>query len=244
MSEERVSGFIKFSSKLRISFLKRFNRIIHGRVFVKKIDGISYLIDTDNYIDKRMLAWKGGWENSQIEYFFSKATELGVEHFFDVGSCWGLYALRAKLHYGIASVTAFEPDSVNRAQLFGNLFLNNCVDTINVCSYAASNQMKKVNFSRDVKTNRGGNAIDPSGNIEIECRTIDSQYNIRSKQIAVKLDVEGHEMEALEGMTEILNNNSGILQIETGNAPEVSKYLGDYGWRYDRNFNEDVIFIK
>jgi hypothetical protein len=45
----------------------------------------------------------------------------------------------------------------------------------------------------------------------------DSNIKIQNKIIAIKIDVEGHELNVLKGMKKIIINNKVILQIEIFN---------------------------
>ena len=54
---------------------------------------------------------------------------------------------------------------------------------------------------------------------------------IKNDKIAIKIDVERHEQNVLEGMREILKNNTVILQVEIfdDRKDKILKYLKSKG---------------
>ena len=50
--------------------------------------------------------------------------------------------------------------------------------------------------------------------IESKCNLADNLMVFNNEKIAIKIDVERHEKKVLDGMTNILNNNKNIIQIE------------------------------
>lgn len=70
-----------------------------------------------------------------------------------------------------------------------------------------SNRSGEVKFDRVGKKNRGANKISATGTHVIQVTTGDDALPLRGERIAIKLDVEEHEIEAIEGMRELLRQS-------------------------------------
>ena len=91
--------------------------------------GLELLLDAGNLIDRVLLSG-AEWEGEQLR--FLEDLSRGMKQpgarmiFLDIGAHWGLYALRMHKTGFFNSITAFEPDPFNFAQLEAQLFLNQC----------------------------------------------------------------------------------------------------------------------
>src|SRR4029078_1867264 len=71
--------------------------------------------------------------------------------------------------------------------------------------------------------NRGGTRLAEEGEAtQAICRAgpIDSQLHFAGKLLVMKMDVESHELAALEGMMGLIARNHCVLQIEIWSATE------------------------
>ncbi len=133
--------------------------------------------------------------------------------FFDIGSCIGFVAIHAARRG--AKVVAFEPDPQLRARLTQNIALNEL--DVQVMPVAVSNRDGVATLYTD-----GQHGLSPTlaptagrGAIETVMRSIDSL--IASGEIAkpglIKLDIEGAEVRALNGMKQLLRGRDRPRQI-------------------------------
>lgn len=126
--------------------------------------------------------------------------------FYDIGSCIGLYAIHAaKLG---AKVVAFEPDPSYRKRLYRNIRLNKSSSAIQVVDWAVSNQTGEIRLFTD-----GVDGFSPSlvavgerGSVIVKTNTIDQALasGELSCPTTIKIDIEGAEVWALEGMIKLL----------------------------------------
>lgn len=201
------------------SLYRRISSISKSQFKVKRRYGHQFLLDKTNLIDKSML-YRFGWEGEKFHAFLSHVVNDFPENivFLDIGSHWGLYAIRMSGLPAFREIHAYEPDRRNLAQLYGNLFLNGLEDRIEVHEFAASDHDGEIPFLMAVTENRGVSRIahdDGEGVIRtVECKPIDSHLTYKNRHIAAKIDVEGAELSVLYGMTDLLNNNKCILMVE------------------------------
>lgn len=154
----------------------------------------------------------------------------------DGGANIGAYTLEfARLMHGWGSVLAIEPQDRIAYALCGNVALNNCFNAKVLLAAIGITQgkawMPRIDYT--VPRNFGGveaSLSNPTGQ-PVQMINIDSLAMDRLDLL--KLDIEGMEMDALEGAKNTLNTHHPILCIEhikVGFDPLV-KYLNALGYK-------------
>lgn len=157
---------------------------------------------------------------------FEKFIVTYVRHFInptrniiDLGANIGTHSIIYS-NYTSGKVFSFEPQKIVYDILNKNVELNNCKNIITY-NFGASNVNKKfyMNACYNIKDNQGAFRIDDTLNeqngLEVECKKIDD-LNIENV-CYVKIDVEGHEYEAMLGMIELLKRDHPTIMIEIHN---------------------------
>ncbi|MBL7903611.1 MAG: FkbM family methyltransferase [Bacteroidales bacterium] len=162
------------------------------------------------------------YEKSVKRFIFKNLKKFDI--FFDGGACIGDYSiLMAKS--GLKCF-AFEPVSDSYRVLSRNIQLNDAGALIQSFPFGLSNDNHSVFFVFN-PVNTGDSHIDRhggSGNCEVEVKTLDSvfkAFNLNSSnRVLFKLDVEGMEMEALQGAKEFISFFDNITFIvESAHTP-------------------------
>ncbi|RYE63155.1 MAG: FkbM family methyltransferase, partial [Oxalobacteraceae bacterium] len=66
----------------------------------------------------------------------------------------------------------------------------------------------------------------------VRCTTLDDQFTLTNESIALKIDIEGHELKALQGSEALLSNNRCIIQIEIYEPDgHIEQWLERLGYR-------------
>jgi len=153
--------------------------------------------------------------------------------FIDVGANVGTYTvLAASLG---AEVIAVEPAPDTAALLAENITLNG-FDTVQVVKAAAGRAVGTTRFSQALDT---VNHLDPLGPVDVEVVTVDSL--VGDRQVAgLKVDVEGFELDVLEGARHALaTQRIHLIQLEWNDASReatgvdrrpAAALLRDYGY--------------
>jgi methyltransferase FkbM-like protein len=75
---------------------------------------------------------------------------------------------------------------------------------------------------------------------------IDDVLRIEAQTLAIKMDVEGFEMETLAGAERLFRSNRGYAQIEAydGRDAVVIPRMAEFGWRLTGRLDIDFLFEK
>lgn len=236
---------MKPHKKLLMSLKKNLSLITGQRFYVKKISSLSYLLDMKNRIDRRIDAFSK-YEQPQIDFFFTQLKNNNCTCFIDIGAHWGHYSMLFANEpcFDHAQIHAFEPDKINRYQFYANLFMNKLQDRIIVHEHAISNEESELRFHHSDDNNRGKSRITKDGELTVKTKKLDSLITVTNEIIGIKIDIEGHEVEAISGMTELLKQNKCILQIESfpQTLPELITIMSELGYSNTSNIELDHYF--
>jgi len=232
-------------TRLLMSFKKDLYLLLGKRFSIKKASKLLYLIDIKNRVDRRIDTFSE-YEQAQINFFFSQLKKDDCSCFLDIGSHWGHYSMlfASEDCFNQTAIHAFEPDKINRYQLYANLFLNKLQDRITVYNYAISSSEGELKFHHFDESNRGKSHISNNGEITVQTKKIDSLIKLKDNMIGIKIDVEGHELDVISGMTELLNNNKCVLQIESfaEPLPSLITKMADLGYTKINSIQSDHYF--
>src|SRR3972149_5157011 len=201
------------------------------------------------YVDSRdigvapfLLEW-GFYEKYETE-LFKRLVKKGMV-VVDVGANVGYYTLlAARLVGDEGKVFAFEPDPYNYNLLCRNIEVNGYRNVIPV-QKAVFNKSGKMKLFLD-KNNLGGHSlseanVDKGVSTTVETTSLDEYFeNTNHKIDVVKMDVQGSEMEVLNGMTNTINQNEKLEIItefwpfglrNAGSSPtDFLRKLAEYGF--------------
>src|SRR5919108_1715140 len=166
------------------------------------------------------------------------------ETFVDVGANVGYYSLKLAKEYSSMGVTiiAIEAHPGNYKALRKNVELNDfkCITTINkavadhngiVTMYEridTRNRVRSEFYSLSDGFIHESNVVRPDGgSLEIECDTLDNI--LRDQRVDVmKIDIEGAEVSALKGASQILKKlRKIIVEVHGANFDKVMQILSD-----------------
>jgi FkbM family methyltransferase len=151
--------------------------------------------------------------------------------FIDVGAHWGLYALTAATRWpGEVAVLAMEPEPENQRHLQTWIAQNRLAGQVTVVPAAAGAAEGAVTFARNSTMGHAvaePGAKTPLGSFEARITTIDALLRehpaLRERRTFLKIDVEGHEPEVIEGARGL---------IESGKVEAIV-------WERGRSYDEE-----
>ena len=233
-----------FCRRLQRSVRKRVVRRLYGdRQFISRYLGADFLVRLDNVIG-REIGFRS-FERDRIENFIALCKTAPPDLFLDIGANCGVYTcilLRMNL---IPRAVAFEPDRENASLLRENLALNNLADRVDLHEAAAGQTAGHAMLLPGPPDNTGQSRITAGGGYTVEVLVPDDAVPATGKTLAIKIDVEGFECEALAGMARLLRENRGIVQIETyDHEPEVMAAMTAAGYGLVTDMRPDFVFAK
>lgn len=218
-----------------------YKHLYFNGVFTAKVDDThSFKIKHHGHQIENELFWAGlynAWEKESMKLWISLSKT--AETIVDVGANTGIYSLVSQAINPKAKVFAFEPIKKNYNKLASNIKLNN-FPIVSIEKALSNNTGEAIVYDvpeKDIiySVTIGKNFNDPgvaTQETEIETITLDDfiiENNI-SKIDLIKIDVESHEPEVLEGFKnnlakfkptifiEILSNEAGkrVEKVITG----------------------------
>lgn len=205
--------------------LRRFN-LLKER-FVKKLsNGLLMELSANDHIEK-YLFWYGSYEKKEVITMQTFLTADSVV--VDIGANIGYYSLMAAKKAPAGHIYSFEPVRNNLEKLERNISLNG-VTVIHPIKAAISNisGSTTVYVSADDNSGMSGlrSAENFSGESEIvKCFALDdavTEYNLPKIDL-IKIDVEGSEVNVLQGMKNTRSQQKPVLLIEVS-AATLSMY--------------------
>jgi FkbM family methyltransferase len=182
-------------------------------------DGIRMELVLNEYLQSQLYLF-GEFEPATVKVL--KRLVKSGDTVLDIGANVGYISLvLAKCVGKSGKVFSFEPDSKNFALLNRNIALNpDCYIKPIALAVSDTHQLIRL-YQAKFDFNGGAHSILPSEKhstdfVEIEATTIDdfAQSHKLKKIDVIKIDIEGAEMKAFNGMTETLRNSRPLIVCE------------------------------
>lgn len=192
------------------------------RIKKKLLGSIIFELNIDDWIPQNLF-FLGSYEETELSLF--RRLIKDKKCFIDIGANIGLYALTAANEMSDdAQIIAFEPFQVNNDSLQKNVSLNQ-FHNIQIEKKAISNQNKELILYYDTQEDNLGSvsALSIENVIEEKVQAISLDEYVIQNDISniefIKMDIEGLEYLALQGMKVILEKYHPIILIEID--PEI-----------------------
>lgn len=236
--------------------------------------GFNLLLEKNATVDEALLS-QGTWEYRQLEEIKKltqkcAATFKGKKVFIDIGSYWGWYALNMERMGVFDSIIAIEADVHNYSQLQAQLFMNRLAYKIRTHNIALADKEGVETMlcsTGHPYLNRAGAGIFTSDEhlekffsdhgiknvtrenapvVSVKTIALDSLYDFQESLIVVKMDIEGFEWSALNGMRKTINNNWVILQLEIlpGQSYSQIEIEEEFSLEFIKRIENDYFFMK
>ena len=193
----------------------------------------------DDYIQSEIVDNRTFYEAGLLEELQPYIKKNAV--ILDIGANIGNHSVYWAVRSNAKKIYSFEPIKDTFKILKKNVEINNLINKIKIFNIGLSN--KKINGSisffdftniggTHVKQDSNGNLLlDKLDNIKIEEDTVDF----------VKIDVEGHELEVLQGARETLLKYKPTIFVESfpDKKPKVHKFLTNLGYHLEKSFEGD-----
>jgi FkbM family methyltransferase len=216
-----------------------------GADFLIQYEGI----DPDTYLGSELFLKRYEW--LQIPRMIAACERLRPSAFIDAGAHFGLYTCIIGCRRLVPRLIAFEPNPNTIIHLKTHLMMNHILEKVELheCAIGSENGTATLRPGSGPHSARSMivDSADPGGGYHVPVKPLDELVFINGQTIAIKIDVEYHEMSALKGAERLLSSNRGYAQVEaikTHEKQAVIARMGDFGWQFAEVINDDVIFEK
>ena len=223
MLSKKILKKIPLIKRVYPSIMKMFykNKKIKFKFFGLKLEG-----NFSEPMNKEIFLFNN-YENLQIEFLIKNIKKYDLKYFIDIGANSGIYSLIIGDKFNKIKVKSFEPVKKTITEFKNNLKLNNKLKNIKLYEFGLSNKnsqlLMKAKVRDDFIQSSGFGVVKTNDNLKnlyIEKNIFkvgDSIIKLKDKDISIKIDVEGHEYEVLQGLKKLINHNRIFLQIEIFN---------------------------
>ena len=215
---------IKILKRIVPSTLKVLIKLFkQSRVKIITQNNLLFNLNLKNPIDREIYL-KDSYEKKQINYLQKIIKINKIDYFIDVGAHMGFYSVIMSRNN--IPIFSFEPITNNYLQLKENIKLNKIKD-IKLFNIALSEKKENIIMWVPNKEKTGGFSVHSERDEELlkydnnkiykeisKSDLGDNILKINKSKIVIKIDVERHEQEVLNGMSKLLKNNKIIIQME------------------------------
>jgi FkbM family methyltransferase len=210
--------------------------------------GMTHLVDeTPIYINTNDFGCPANFINGgryEEEYYAVLASFRRPDSaFLDIGANLGVFSLRMAPLLRKGKVIAFEPNPLIRTLFSRSVHLNGLSGLVQVHELGASDKDEQLVLSVP-DAHAGGASVVPVGSGTkghvIEVRRLDGLLADLPRFDIAKIDVEGHELSALRGMTALLGRSPDAvllfekLGVRSGIEQDLMALFGGLGMRVYR----------
>ncbi len=193
------------------------------------------------------------YEHAQICALKRATTFLSPSRFLDIGANIGVYSVYVSDVASLASIHAFEPAPSSFLVLEKNIRLTRTPDKISASPVALSHKEGSMDFAiyghlagNNAIADTNHSKVPPAEIVTVPTRKLDSVFKGRGETFVCKIDVEGHELGVLEGAKGYLQNNCGLLQVESfpKNHQALRSELSQLGYDILFQMKNDFFFTN
>lgn len=207
---------------------------------------------SENSIDRNQLSFK--YEPLQPLLLLEIMDDIKAEYFFDIGSNIGLYTILMSLSKNISHIYSYEPAKDTYLELEANIRLNDLSKIATPYCLGVSSKDGTSHFQIESSLSGINSIVDTSFHdknlfhdiVEIKTIALDNFYHFTSKNLAFKIDVEGHEYDVILGAQKLFSTNNCILQIEImpDNLKQCRNILSSLGYTEIFTIKNDHYFTN
>jgi len=225
----------RFDFKGKGSVIQRIRSKAMPREVTAECDGILYRLDLRDDVQREI--YFNRYEQADMQEALALVPRGGV--CMDVGANIGAFALRMAQKTGRSgAVHAFEPDRYIFSRLLHNCRLNGFEDHLHCHNVAVTNSVGQIPFYQSDRTHSGWGSLVRFGDIAVRADSVEgitldgfiAAQQIRNVDL-IKIDVESHEPELLEGARKSLRHQvfrSVLIEYNGIRLSERGKTLQDF----------------
>ncbi len=200
------------------------------------IENNVMFLDFLDPIDRKIIISEK-YEEIEFSILHKLTRNFDANYFLDIGANNGYYSIKLAKLYKNIKIIAFEPNNEAYFKFKKTLDINHKISKrIILNNFGLSDKNASEKMRSKVKygyAQTGGSTIHDGREFndirvyEANFKVGDQVLNIKNSNLVFKIDVEGHEINVLRGLKNIIDCNNCILQIEIfkENFEIINKFL-------------------
>lgn len=237
--------------KCAVSFRKRWHRLRRFWRPDRELEeccyfGARFQIVPNDIIGREIILKRFEW--LQIPQIIRASRELNPAAFIDIGANFGLYTCIIGRLNVAKRLIAFEPHPQARERLRTHLELNGLTEVeIHNTGVGAARHTASLLPGAGGQSALSTVVSANSEGYEIDVVPLDDVVSFVAKPLVIKIDVEGYELQVLEGAKNLLTMNYGYAQIESFEERRASAVIGkmtQFGWQLSDHIVDDLVFRR
>lgn len=213
------------TKKITSSIIRRYFTYFKKNGSYFKIEGINMFLNFLDPVDKEIILYKK-YETKQVNILIQNIKKYHINYFIDVGANCGYYSLIIAKKIKKIKILSFEPNVEAIIKFKKSLKKNfSLKKKIKLKEYGLADKNCKYLMRSLVKygyAQSSGSSIEKDNDKKFynvvrfyaKFKKGDDQIKIKQKIISLKVDVEGSEIDVLNGLKNLLKKNKVFLQIE------------------------------
>ena len=251
---------LKFLKKIYESIIYKFYILTGKDEIIIKPQNTNLLIEIRDPIEREIF-FNLSYEVEQISTLIEFSKKNEQDYFLDIGSNCGYYALLIAKTFPNTHVIAFEPIKKTYDKLIKNIHLNNLNNQIQTFNFGLSDINDEVQMRTLIKkgfAQSGGFTVNDKNRelkknetlLKANLKIGDEIIKFINKKLLIKIDVEGHEINALKGLKHLIKNNKIYMQIEIfyENKENIFNFLDKNNFKFVKNIKgnrkSDYFFVN
>lgn len=201
----------------RLFNIPRYKDIENEPYIIDNFYGLKFHGELQSYIEWEVF-FHGAFDRNGLEFTRKILNRLTNPTCIDIGANVGVYSIFMSKY--ALDIHAFEPLPRNYEILKKNVELNS-LKNIKIYTHGLSNENKMGSFHINNSSNHGAGSFDANhqnrikdGGTQLELKTGDSVLSECEKIDFIKMDIEGFEFQAIQGLQLTLNKHRPILMME------------------------------
>jgi len=251
-----LSILVKFPIFKRLvpSLMLKFLKLLRKNRGFFKVNNFNMFLDILDPIDKEIIISQE-FEKDEFEFLLKNIHLYKIRNFIDIGANCGYYSLFVTKSNAQIKTFAFEPNQEAfykfRQSLKKNLLISKRIKLYNFGLSEKNSKLKMKSVIKNGYAQTGGSSVEGTfkkHNFKINIENFfrgDEKIVFKNKILAIKIDVEGHELSVLKGLKNLIEKNKCIIQIEIfkKNFKLVNKFLNGRKYKVFKKFEKKPNFF-